>query len=343
MDKILKYTLSLLQTALFGVPTSAVHLSDDEWAALFDFTRKQAVTALCYDAILLLPEDLRPPRKILLQWAVLAENVEKVHISQKMAIGKLSKIISNINANVLIMKGFSLSRYYPMPMHREFGDVDFYCCGNHDEVCRCVEEAGIEVSYDNYRHSVFKIDGVPFENHRYFLYGSSEDAEKQLETFLQQEAETSRKQSDKNIVLGTPLGTAVFFLKHAERDFVFSRLNIRLRTICDWAVMLNSGSLDYNQLNVIKKGKTIDCFADVLTAVCVEQLGLSPDFLKFFPSVKKKALDDFLFMTLNYQNLTKSCGTFKGRLQRLFKYLKHYNTYKYIFGKNIIKWYYFFK
>ena len=58
MEKLLKYTLSLLRTALFGAPLPAVSLTDDEWAALFEFARKQAVTALCYDAILLLPEDL---------------------------------------------------------------------------------------------------------------------------------------------------------------------------------------------------------------------------------------------------------------------------------------------
>ena len=244
MDKILKYTLSLLRTALFGAPPSAVSLTEDEWDALFNFARKQGVTALCYHAILLLPEDFRPPRKLMLQWAVFAENVEKVHISQKMAIGKLSNMIADTDAKILIMKGFSLSRYYPVPMRREFGDVDIYCCGHHDEVCRCVEEAGIEVSYENYRHSVFRIDGVPFENHRYFLYGRSEEDEKQLETFLQQEAETNRRQSDKNVLLGTHIGTAVFFLKHAEKDFVFSRNNLRLRNFCDWAVMLNSGSID---------------------------------------------------------------------------------------------------
>ncbi|MBR5028803.1 MAG: nucleotidyltransferase family protein [Bacteroidales bacterium] len=343
MDKIQKHTLSLLQSALFGLPPSTESLSEEEWQLVYVFAKEQGVTSLCYEAILLLPEDFRPPRKLMLQWAVFVENVEKNHLFQKMAIGKLSKMIADTDAKILIMKGFSLSRYYPVPMRREFGDVDIYCCGHHDEVCRIVEEAGIEVSYENYRHSVFRIDGVPFENHRYFLYARNEEDEKQLETFLQQKAETCRKQSDKNVLLGTHIGTAVFFLKHAEKDFVFSRINIRLRTLCDWAMMLKNGAVDYNQLNSIKKGKTIDRFADVLTVECVEKLGLSPDFLRFFPPVKRKVLDDFLFMTLNYQSLVKTRGTFKGRLHRLFKYLKHYKTYKYIFGKNIIKWYYFSK
>lgn len=341
MDKIQKNTLLLLKNALFGLPLEMDELSEEEWYALFNFARNQGVTAVCYNSILLLPEALRPPRNILLQWAVLAENVEKVHVSHKMAIGKLSKLISNIDANILIMKGFSLSRYYPVPMRREFGDVDIYCCGHHDEVCRCVEDAGIEVSYQNHRHSVFRIDGVPFENHRYFLYGSVEEDEKRLESFLQQEAEKCGIQSDKNVVLGTHLGTAVFFLKHAERDFVFSRLNIRLRTICDWAMLLKTDKVDYLELKKLIKGMSIERFADTLTTVSVKYLGLSPEILNNFQPIPQKILDDFLFMALNYQNQTKLRGTLKGKISRFIKYLKHYKTYKYIFGKNIIKWYYF--
>lgn len=343
MDKIQKNIFSLLKSAFSGSVSDMDKLSAEEWERLYDYSKDQSVTAVCYEAITMLPDELQPPRPLLFQWAMFSKKTENAVAMQKQAVSKILQIVDTEGIRLQIIKGFSLAKHYPKPNHRFSGDVDIYCFGDSEKVDKLMEKNGAEINYSNSRHSMINVDGVKIENHRYFLYARHDAEEKELEVFLQNEAEICRKRSDKKVLFGTPIGNAVFFLKHAEKDFVFNRQNIKLRMLCDWTALLKSGEVDYEKLNHIKKGKTIDRFADVLTVVCVEKLGLSTDYLNYFPPVKKKVLDDFMKMILDYQHQVEARGTFKGKIQRLFKYIKHYKTYKYIFGKNIINWYYFSK
>jgi hypothetical protein len=342
MDKIRKNTLMLLKTALFGLPPSIDKLSEGEWETIYDYSKDQSVTALCFEAVAKLPEDLRPSRSLFFQWAMFSEHTEIKYRDKKQRLAKFLQLIGN-KPKILIVKGFSLARNYPVPSHRWSSDVDIFCFEQCGEVDRIMESNGIDVDYSNPRHSIFRIDGLKFENHRYFLYNRKDSKEKELERLLQLEAEKCRSISDKQIVLGTPLGNAVFFLKHTEEDFVFSRHNIKLRALCDWTMLLNKGEVDYRELKKLINGTSIDRFADTLTTVSVKYLGLSPEILKDFQPIPPKILDDFLFMALYYQNQVEFRGTLKGKMKRFYKYLKHYNTYKYLFNKNIIKWYYFSK
>ncbi|MBO7540490.1 MAG: nucleotidyltransferase family protein [Bacteroidales bacterium] len=342
MDIIRKNTLMLLKSALFGAPPSIDKLSEGEWETIYDYSKDQSVTALCFESITKLPEELRPSRSLYFHWAMFSEQTEIKYREKKQRLAKFLQLIGD-NPKVLIIKGFSLARNYPVPSHRWCGDVDIFCFEQSENVDRIMEASGIEVDYSNPRHSMFRIDGLKFENHRYFLYNRKESEEKEFELFLQREAEGCCHQSDSQIVLGTPMGNAVFFLKHTEEDFVFSRQNIKLRALCDWTTLLNAGEVDYSELKKQIKGTSLERFADTLITVSVKYLGLSPDFLKNFEPIPQKIVDDFLFMALNYQNQVELRGTLKGKMDRLLKYLRHYNTYKYLFDRNIIRWYYFSK
>ena len=331
----------LLKSALFGVPPSIDKLSEGEWEVIYDYSKDQSVTALCFEAIAKLPEELRPSRSLFFHWAMFSEQTELKYREKKQRLAKFLQLIGN-EPKVLIIKGFSLARNYPVPSHRWCGDVDIFCFGQSEKVDRIMETNGIEVDYSNPRHSMFRIDGLKFENHRFFLH-HMDDEEEKLEQFILSEAEKCRSLSDKQIVLGTPLGNAVIILTHTERDFVFNRENIKLRALCDWTTLLNAGEVDYSELKKQIKGTSLGRFADTLTTVSVKYLGLSPDFLKNFEPIPQKIVDDFLFMALNYQNQVELRGTLKGKMDRLLKYLRHYNTYKYLFDRNIIRWYYFSK
>ena len=340
MDKIHQNTLSLLKTALFGCLPALDALSADEWEALFEYAKSQSVAAVCFESVQILPPHQKPPKPLYIQWALLTEQTAHRFAQQKQAVAEVVNSVAGLK--VLIIKGISNAKNYPVPSHRVSGDIDIFCFDKSHELDRSMESRGIYVDYTNPRHSIFNINGFTVENHKYFLYRRNEE-ELWLDQFLVGEAEKSCDLSQKSILPGTPLGNAVFFLKHAECDFVFFRPNIKLRALCDWTMMLANGGLDYQELNKIKAGKTIDRFADALTAVSVRWLGLPPSFLDFFPPISEKILNDFIYMALHYQHQEELRGTFRGRMQRLWKYLRHFRTYKYIFGRNIIKWYYFEK
>ncbi|MBR0072948.1 MAG: nucleotidyltransferase family protein [Bacteroidales bacterium] len=343
MDKIQKNTFLLLRTALFHEPVTVDVLSEREWFLVYENSVKQGVAAFCFDAVRNLPQSLRPNREVFLQWALYTEKTEKQYNEKKVALSVFVDMVKDESIRPLILKGFSLSRLYPVRNHRHCGDIDIYCFDKSHRVDNILENNGVEVEHENPRHSVFYINDVLFENHHFFLYNKSDADEQKLERFLQNEAAKSLSLSDSSVLTGTPMGNAVFFLKHSEMDFVHNRMNIRLRTLCDWAMLLNSGQLDYYRLKEVVAGSSISRFADVLTTVSVRLLGLPSEYLNFFTPVDTKVVDDFITLILNYQDQIRYRGTVRGRMQRFAKYVRHYSTYKYLFGKNIIKWHYFSK
>lgn len=341
MTRTQEHTISLTRAALTGQAPRIGCLCEQEWLDIYAFARKHGVSALCYHAVLQLPKDQQPPKKLFLQWGLSYETTIQRSKQQKNAALKLWKNAHDMHADISILKGLSIARYYPNPELRECGDIDIYCFGKHHDLNRWIEKQGIPVDYGNKRHSIFTIYHTTVENHGYFLYAGKAPEEVSLEKLLVGEALKDLHENPDSLLLGTPLGTAVFFLKHAEKHFVFDRTNIQLRSLCDWAMMLKSGTFDYHELKKNITGNSIERFADMMTFLCVELFGLPEDLCKGLQPFPKKVIDNAKQLIFSYQHQTEKRGTFSGRLQRFFKYLKYKKTYRSIFGKNIIKWYYF--
>ena len=181
MDIIRKNTLLLLKSALFGVPSSIDKLSEGEWETIYDYSKDQSVTALCFEAIAKLPEEMRPSRSLYFHWAMFSEQTEIKYREKKQRLAKFLQLIGD-KPKILIIKGFSLARNYSIPSHRWCGDVDIFCFEQSENVDRIMEANGIEVDYSNPRHSMFRIEGLKFENHRYFLYNRKDSEEKDQDT-----------------------------------------------------------------------------------------------------------------------------------------------------------------
>lgn len=341
MTKTQESTISLIKTSLTGQEPQVGDLSENEWLEVYAFAKEHGVSALCYHAVLQLPKDHQPPKKLLLQWGLFYEKTIHRFKCQETAALELWGKAHDININILILKGLSIAQHYPRPELRECGDIDIYCFGKHDDINRWVENQGMKVDYENRRHSIFTIHDTIVENHRYFLYAGKSPEEIALEDFLVAEAQKALHDNPDSLLFGTPLGTAVFFLKHAEKHFVFDRTNIQLRSLCDWAMLLKSRTFSYSELKQAIAGNSIERFADMMTLLCTELFGLPEDLCDDLEPFPEKVMADTKQLILGYQHQTEKRGTFSGRLQRFSKYRKYRKTYKTIFGKDIIKWYYF--
>lgn len=70
----------------------------------------------------------------------------------------------------LILKGYGLSRLYPLPSHCPCGDIDIYLRHSSDgnwNICdfgnNLMENKGIEVDYKSKKHSKFSYNGITVE------------------------------------------------------------------------------------------------------------------------------------------------------------------------------------
>ena len=60
-----------------------------QWREIYDLSSVQGVLAQAWDGMQLLPEAMRPPRALRLQWAVNVERIEKVYRRQERDIARL--------------------------------------------------------------------------------------------------------------------------------------------------------------------------------------------------------------------------------------------------------------
>ena len=98
-SKITGYFLSLLKASLdTRQPIPSEKLTTDEWAQIFEMSKKQNMTALLSAGIERLDQEALPPRHVLLQWLVANECVRKRNIVMNRASAgiqnRLAKTVS---------------------------------------------------------------------------------------------------------------------------------------------------------------------------------------------------------------------------------------------------------
>jgi hypothetical protein len=279
LSPIQKRLLILLQNSLWGkvVDTSLFgEVSHGEWAEIMELAAIQGVFGLAYDGLSGLPEEYRPQRELLIQWALGVKKIEIRHNLQLNALQSLVDLYEKNGIRCLLLKGIGISQLYPIPEHRECGDIDLYLFGDYDKGNHLMEEKGIKVDKQGDKHSKFEFEQIPVENHLSFLQIEGHQTNRELELILLQKlSQEDPGFSEELKVYLPPLSFNLLFLhNHAVTHFLGS--GIVLRHLCDWALLLNQcmRSDDYSDFNETVKRFDLQHYADVFSFIAVEYLGL---------------------------------------------------------------------
>ena len=321
----------LLSASLFGRHDSVgkvpLPLSEEEWSALFDLSRREAVTALLYDAILLLPKEQRPPKSVLFHFLSMVQTIEednRVRESALTAFASLMKASLSLPTNVV--KGTSLSRRFPKPEHRECGDNDLYTGADTETIAAYMESQGLYVERKDPRHVSFSYKDVTFECHNYLLYHQDDPA------WLFTE------QSDGLCFL--PSWQEAFFIaKHIEHHTVFFHNPVRLRDLVDWTVLLTSEDFDYAAFADLKKGTDVDVFADMMSLYCESLFGIELAGHASRTLAKGLKAEDFEPIYMRCPERHRLAVVRVAR--RSGKYIRYWRQYKKIYGMSMFRRFYF--
>lgn len=341
--------IALLKYSLFDGPQPLLNLKLADWKKLLHDAQKQGVVAMIYDAIQQLPEEYRPPKSVLFHFASLTETIEHENQRREKALCDFAQLIQEeLSLHTVVVKGSSLARLYPQPLHRECGDNDLYMGDNAIIVDDFLISKGVNVDQKDPRHSSFQFDGIPFENHYYLLYNGRDI---QWKSVVMEELNTSnvrqialndekawlKNASDKTSIRRLiPEQEALFVAAHIEHHAVFFNEPIFLRKLVDWALLLANGSVDYSELNKIKKGTDIDAFVDLLTQYCISIFDITPP--QCWHPLSNAALKAFEPIYINEQKRHKLAVV--RVLRRSFKYIRYANIYKEIYGQSPFKRFY---
>jgi len=247
---------ALLRASLNEVPAEVVcfqGVTEDEWKQCYRLAARQGVMALAWDGIRTLPEELQLPRALKLTWAMAVEDYEKKYARYCHTIDELTAYYAKEGIATVQMKGVGLSTYYPVPSHREGGDIDIYTFSADknrmtdkqanrlaDEL---MERQGIEVEMHSYKHSNFYYKGIPIENHKVFLNVEHYPLAAQVDVLLQkalEPQEASLLDGSCRIWIPSPGFNTMFLAFHASQHY---GSGLALHHLCDWAMLLKRHGL----------------------------------------------------------------------------------------------------
>lgn len=277
-SRIEKVLTSLLKMALQEKPTDEIDwasLSDKDWKDCYQLAVKHGVMAVAWDGMLLLQPDLHPSRPLKLSWAVAVKNYEERYERYCSTADELSTFYAGHGIAMVQLKGVGLSSYYPIPSHREGGDIDIYTYSADPSrlsdkeanslADRLMTEMGINVNDEYEKHSNFTYKGISIENHKSFLsldtYLIARSMNDLLKELLKPES-TCLCEGRYNILTPSPEFNALFLSFHAGQHYCSG---LRLHHLFDWACMLKKHGIPLSEKVTDRK---LLRFIHALTHLC---------------------------------------------------------------------------
>ena len=247
--------LSLLSQKLFTKPTSVL-ITDSIKAE----ARAQAVSTL-----------------ITSDYKTLGKNIRVIN-----AHAELTGILSSIS--FITFKGYASAYYYPQPIYRPMGDVDFIVSPeNYNAAVERLINAGYtRTGSEHERHEAFRKDKITFELHSEIkgipngadgIITDSATAERKVRGYLSDliaSARTVEIQQGK-VVIPDNFHHGLIMLLHVAGHMINDG-GVGLRHLCDWAVYVNR--VDVEKFMPQLQDIGLWTFASQLTAVSSRYLGL---------------------------------------------------------------------
>lgn len=281
-----------------------------DWQATKALAGKQGLTAIVVDGIEQLPDTKRPSKELLLQWiGEVFQNYENRYKLYRRAIVELAGWYNVHGYKMMVLKGYACSINWPKPEHRPCGDIDIWQFGEQKKADGLLtSENGIKVDNSHHHHTVFTWGDFMVENHYDFInvyhHESNEELEKNFKElgkddshFVELNGDTSTGSASK-VYLPSPNLHALFLLKHTMNDF--TSFSMTLRQLLDWGFFVekHTKEVDWEWLmGILKKFHMMD-FYNIISAVCVEDLGFEASIfpiVQFRLELKDKVLKDILY------------------------------------------------
>lgn len=318
--------LALIRFAVAKRIVSASDFKGSDWQEVYALAKEQGVAGVCFDAIAQLKREGRVEIDPILftEWYGTMQIWEDQYAKHGFEIKNLTRFYRHFGIRMLLLKGYGLSTYWPVPKHRPCGDIDIFLLEEKDLLERleivCAQERGdaliaeklgIKVNTGSSHHSDFLVDGVNVENHKDLLDDESHRANAvvgdALLSLVAAGRGTDRIMAD-GVEVAVPSATfnALYLLRHAGLHFATERL--LLRQVLDWGLMVqNSKGIDWDFVLQVVRQQKMERFLDCMIEICVCDLGMDAScFPPFQPQgrLKDRVLGDILSPEFSEENDT---------------------------------------
>ena len=259
--------LELLKATLFHIEPSFP--ADTDWDAVLREAKDHAVVALAAPSV---------PREEAHKWLPLVDQNTAHTLQLLHAQSELVKLFASHGIPMVVLKGAAAAAYYPNPVQRTMGDIDFIAPADRfDEANRLLESSGYTAQNDcdeDGRHIGYERFGVLLELHRHFSsFGL--DIEPAIADGIQNAQNVSLLGASFPMLPSAQNGLVL--LVHIRQHLIEEFYSLGLRQVVDWMMFLHAigGTPSrIEELTALLQTYRLDRLAATLTYICNTWLGL---------------------------------------------------------------------
>jgi hypothetical protein len=278
---------TLLRAGLWNIDPSSncFPLSDDRWVELYDISCKQTVQGVVFDGIQRLAIDNLPPKKVLLKWIAVVDQIERNNQQMDIAVGELGKLFRDRGLHPYLLKGQAVASCYEIPHHRLCGDIDWYfpTSESYREAIGLIRSQGIGVEYTAGFSAEYLWGKCKIEHHSRILDIHNPLIGRYLASLEKAEFQHKlHKQFGTQIVEHpSPLLTIVLVNVHILKHLLL--FGVGIRQLCDSARVYCTyhQEIDGEHLESVYRRLGISRWIQLLHSLLVSHLGLPECYLPF--------------------------------------------------------------
>lgn len=310
-------------------------ISNVEWQQLYDLAQEQGVLAIVFDAISDSSIVSRIPKELKFRWIAAVSARERNYLRQYSCAKDLASVFKQKGVTTTVLKGLSIASYYPIPAHREFGDFDCFLGDDYELGNQIAENYGAKVERDYYRHSHIYYKNQMIENHQFCVGVRGSKIMKMFEKHLRAIMHNQNELIDGDLLVNpSPDFNALFLTSHAMTHFLVE--GIKLRHICDWALLLHHEQDKINWAEFYQWTDKLHYtkFANILTSIAMQFMGLKIHN----PNVGYEDMySDYVLNDIFCQNsiFNKGYGVWKSRIISIKNRLKSLWKFKAIYQRSV--------
>ena len=279
---------ALLRTGLWGNTFNAP--KDIEWKEVLKIAKKQTLTGIVADSFF--KQGLSLGEEDDMKLLSKLTRIKRKNLQLNKELCDFTSFLEKHLIKYILGKGQVVGSFYPDPLLRQAGDIDFLCAKeDYDRLLSLVEETyHINQKKSNTIHVEFKLNDIQFEMHSNLM----EFANKAHQRYWNQRMDEEMKHPSQveinncRIATLTPNMNVLYVFCHLFHHLITSGIGIR--QLNDLAILLHKlhDQVDYQQLkNDLTNLGLWETFR-AIGYILVHCIGLDPDKLGFELNKKDK-------------------------------------------------------
>ena len=276
--------LTVVQAALWGKDLKGGLMPTDCFQHLMHEAKRQTVVGLFVQALSEERYQIRLAKSDAINAFVYQNKIRSLNLKVNAVLAELCCLLRAHSIDFIVVKGQLLAQFYPQPLMRQAGDIDFYCDETNFEKARKLIGEAWNVTFhdddedDREQHIGFEYKGILFELHFCLLSFISPRVQRCFDEMVSHSAPYTIKVGDVLVPTLSPVENVIFTFLHLYHHFI--ELGVGLRQICDMALMLHQYRDVLNsdegkaQLTYWLKQLGFYRAFHAFGAVCVDVLGL---------------------------------------------------------------------